>query len=757
MEEIDEDEEINEIDEINNFHSMIKASKILINKNIYIFLFFLLKNIFLKKKKNIEFDNYLNTWTNKINQKIIKNEDKFINEDYSINNFNNIIDFIKSQNKTYAGDIIEGILIIIFSYGFKIDKEKSFSKYIYYNFELIKNTNNYDLCKWYKSKKFKPKELEDIKLLFQIDSFINYEIFAERRNNFILYYLLTKIFITKYLQSLNNPNRKNKFNKSLMNNSSNEIYKKRNSLNKSFILSKNSIRNILYNSFFLDNFEKTKQGIKIIRPFFISVYIYYQIKHSPLVKYIKPEYISVKNKLINIPFEFNLKYAKIEEKFAPVIFSALRLEPRITKIILSSNNLGKFGLFELSKTLLFNKNIKIIEYEFSLNHSYDFPFINYGLGGLLENNSVEEINLSFNYLNPNCEENLAKFISYFKGLKTLNLSDNKLKSGISSLFIALRKLYSKGKTKLENLYLKRCFLDEISYYELGQLIKSKYCKLKILSISSNEIPINLNFWQKLIKNKSLINIYLNKNNIFNGDINYIVKAISNSYIRHLYLYKNKIYNFNNCLKLLYRTKLIKDKKEENSYLNKDESILINLDMSNNEFFFINSKHIKLLIKITKETTLSCLDISHILFGHNPDQMPKTKQKKNYINTVEELKEMLIKDKNKYYKIIKEIINNKADIKEFIDLESEEIFKNINEKIAPFIQDENSIFPVFLREKAIKLIYDENNFAIKKIIDKNKIFEKMKAKEIIQKLINYMIVQKAKDNLIRLEKEKKIKN
>ena len=78
-----------------------------------------------------------------------------MNEDYSINNFNNIIDFIKSQNRKYAGDIIEGILIIIFSYGFKIDQDQSFSKYIYYNFGPIKDENNYDLCKWFKSKKFK--------------------------------------------------------------------------------------------------------------------------------------------------------------------------------------------------------------------------------------------------------------------------------------------------------------------------------------------------------------------------------------------------------------------------------------------------------------------------------------------------------------------------------------------------------------------------------------------------------------------------
>ena len=264
---------------------------------------------------------------------------------------------------------------------------------------------------------------------------------------------------------------------------------------------------------------------------------------------------------------------RTDEKFASVIFAALRIEPRITKIILSNNNLGKFGLFELSKTLLFNKNIKIIEYENSIIHSYEFPFMNYGLG-IFENKSVEELKLSHNLLNSNCEENLAKFISYFKGLKTLKLSHNNLKNGISSFFIALRKLYSKRQSRLENLYLQKCFIDEKSFYELGQLIKSKYCKLKILSLCFNKIPIiNINFWKQLMKNKSLDHIYLHRNYILNEDIKNIEKVISNSYIQNLYLYKNKINNFNNCLKILYRTKLIKDKNEENYIIIKNESFL----------------------------------------------------------------------------------------------------------------------------------------------------------------------------------------
>ena len=105
--------ELNEksyVDEIKNFNTIFNNTKLLINKHIHKFLFFLLKKIFLKRKDiNLKFDSYLNEWINKINQKIIINKYKYISEEYSIKNFKNILDFTKSQNGKYAEDIIEGI------------------------------------------------------------------------------------------------------------------------------------------------------------------------------------------------------------------------------------------------------------------------------------------------------------------------------------------------------------------------------------------------------------------------------------------------------------------------------------------------------------------------------------------------------------------------------------------------------------------------------------------------------------------------
>lgn len=115
--------------------------------------------------------------------------------------------------------------------------------------------------------------------------------------------------------------------------------------------------------------------------------------------------------------------------------------------------------------------------------------------GLFDNDWIEELNISFNYLKDISEEFFTKLISHFKGLKSLNLTMNEFKRGVSSLFIVLKKLYRKGKTNLETLFLNRCLFDEATFYELGELLKCKYCKLKKLFLNGNAIPYNINFFE----------------------------------------------------------------------------------------------------------------------------------------------------------------------------------------------------------------------------------------------------------------------
>ena len=115
------------MDETMVIKTICKNSKTIIDKQIFLFVFVLFKKIFLvssenenkeeKKKENKEDDKNnkinekLKEWINYINNKVIKKEEKFISEEYSKENMKNIFSLVISQNKIYAPDIIEGILL----------------------------------------------------------------------------------------------------------------------------------------------------------------------------------------------------------------------------------------------------------------------------------------------------------------------------------------------------------------------------------------------------------------------------------------------------------------------------------------------------------------------------------------------------------------------------------------------------------------------------------------------------------------------
>ena len=108
--------------------SIVKNMKKLINSDIFICIFNLFKFIFIKRKENSSsnIEEKLDIFIDKINEKIIRKKENYINKDYSIENFNNIILFVKTQNSIFAGDIIEGILIYVFSFGFHATQDETF-------------------------------------------------------------------------------------------------------------------------------------------------------------------------------------------------------------------------------------------------------------------------------------------------------------------------------------------------------------------------------------------------------------------------------------------------------------------------------------------------------------------------------------------------------------------------------------------------------------------------------------------------------
>ena len=727
------------------FKNIFKDSRQMLNNNILLFLYNLFPFIFIKRDKSLQkatvkLENQLEKFIKKINAEIIIKNDKYIKLEYSKKNFENIMDFVRYQNKIYAGDIIEGILIHTFSLAFQSDKDNTFGKYIFSNIYKLKDQSNFDIVQMFKEALFIPDELKNIKSLLlkdaQWEDSIENDLISEAQKNCVIYNLLIRIFVEKYI-SIKDEKRNNLtiyyINRGRTDNQkiSEIIY---NGLKEKSVtildkdITSNSIMKLSSNIFFPDSFGKIPRiPLKIIRSFLIEVFIYYQNKNSPLMKYIiKDE----ENNYEYIPFIYDLRGACVEGRFAYIILSPIRIEPRIERIILSQNNLRECGMYEIGKIVIFNKNVKVIECNTSLLRTNYIEYLNCSLG-LFDNYAVESLNISFNYLKDNSEEYIPKLITHFKGLKTLNFTANEFKRGLATFFVVLKNLYRKNESILENLIINKCLLDDSSYYELGELLKSRYCKLKKLFINYNTMPPDVNFLKKLKKNKSLTEIYLNKNEIGNKDTNDIIRIISNTKIRHLYLFKNKFSNNNDFLRILYRTKLIK--REDEFYDKNDGPFLMNLDISNNELYPKNSSHMILLKKFMTEMTLYCLDISHILYGINPEKKTSTSDNLNYRKKVEEIKKYLEDDKKKYIKTLREIRVNSVDIRRNKHLENDEKITNIvkdkQEQIDKILSDKNSIYPVFLRKEIAN--FKEN-------------------KEYEDKLVNYLVLKRSEKKLVELE-------
>ena len=736
--------------------------KQLIDKAIYEFLFILLKDIFLVKSNRVSKDNEvskkLDVWISHINENIIKDNKKFINRDYTQRNLFNIIDFVKTQNKLFASEIIENILIIIFSFAFHTEKVNTFGKYIYNNIKKLRDTNNKDLADWFKKDNLRDDELKDTDKLLENDVYLNEKIEGKLNKtqksnvfyNFLLRLNLEKFCFSKFISSKKFKNFSNRGDISFF-----EPSKTRFDIE----VTKTEYTSIYNCNFFNDELGKgSKSPISVTRSFFISVYIYYQNKHSPLMNYIEES--KTNRELAIIPFSYDLTGATIENYFAGIIMSPSRIEPRITELSLAQNVLKDKGLFELSKTLIFNKKIKIIDFHTSALKTNHLNSFNNGMG-LFDNYGAEELNISLNYIKEDSVEYLSKILSHLKGLKTLNLTGNDLKCGISSLLIELKKLYRKGKINLENLILNKCSLDDISFYELGELLKSKYCKLKNLFLNMNNIPSNVNFIKKLKKNRGLTEIYFNKSNIGNNDSDNIMRVMSNTNIECLYLYKNRLTDFDDCLRMIYRTKLVlskeeEEKKEKEKEIIHNDSCLYNLDLSNNDYSSKNIEQIELLKNVIEETTLYSLDLSHILFGPDPNKIlplfnNDSGRLNEYQKKVKDLKIILDEKQIKYKKIIGDINSYQIEKEKAKDDKNINEFKMFDDKIIDIIKDSNSRYPIYLKEKAKNIIIENKNH-----FDKNGNLNNNQFKEIEKKLVDYMNYKRSEKILEELKEKKKKK-
>ena len=736
--------------------SLYKKSSI-IDTKIYLFLYTLLKKIFVKPKieNQNKLNKHLDNWINKINEKIIMKKDNYISTEYTYKNLKNIIYFAKRQNYKYNGDIIESILILIFSDVFKIEQDNVFGKYIFNNLAKIRERGNLDIIKWINKDKLIPKDFNDLEKLLESepkeeDNNNNKKPNVKNNTETIFYKFLKKILEEKYS------------NNNIFNYNENRISEKYihqgDYLNIKFckrdyekIIEKeeqNIIDKDIATNSIMNMASSVSSVIPIIRSFFTQVYIHYQNRHSPLLKYTQKL-----DDYAIIPFVYDLRGACIEGRFSPVVLAPLMVQDLYSKIFLKQNNFRELGLFELGKICVLNKNIKTIECDTCLIKSQYLDFLTYGMG-IFDNKSVEEINLSYNYLKEFSEEFLIKLFKNFKGLKTLNISSNEMKGGLGNVFIVLKKLYRKRKTNFENLILNKCLLDDSSLYELGELLKCKYCKLKKIVLNNNPYPYNCNLLKKLKNNKSLAQIHLNKDDIYNFSVEDILRIISNTNIRYLYLFKNRFDNFNDFLKIIYRTKIIDKKKVEilkYKIIPNEETGLINLDLSNNEYPIRNHYQIKLLKNIIEETSLYCLDICHILFGINPERYKDAKNTDYYKKSVEEIKEYLEGTKKKYSKIIQDIRINQANKNNSQKkLENNTYYTKYegSEEIMDILKNKKAIYSAYLKVEAEKIVEnDKNNDEKDDNVNDNK------KEDYIENIMNYLLLKRSEKNLDELKKIK----
>jgi len=715
-----------------NNRNIFRDSKFLIDQNIYKFLLALMRVIFIQNNKTTKTRKalkILNGCIEKVNIKIIGKEKNLehLSLEYTPKNLRNIINFVKIQNSLFYSEILENLLIIVFGMAFKAEKENIFGKFLYNNMDQLKKSDNYILDDWFNQQKFNSKILEEVKearnsyiktlLVNDPSNETNIGGYTKAQKNIVLFSFLKDILEGKLLGS-----------------------DKKENLSKETALSPyvsisyyTSIKsNLLYTQ---DIGSINKVPINLARSLLISVYIYCQIKNSPLMKFIKE---SDDNKELEVlPYVYDLSESVIESDYSNIIFAPVRIEPRIEEIKMYKIFMRGKSCFEFSKALLFNQNIKKIDFHTTIIKSYYIKCIE-GLNSF-NNNSVEELNLSFNYLKEDSCQTLEYIISHFKKLKTLNLSSNDLKLGISPLLITLKNLYRKGETNLENLYLNNCQLDDIAFYELGELLKSKYCKLKKLYLNQNNIPSNSNFLKKLKKNKFLTEIYFSKDNIGNSNTDDVMRVISNSHLDYLYLNKNKISNFDQCLRILFRTKLVKtDGEKDASYHN---PYFYNLDLSYNNCHNKNINKLKLFEKGIKDTQVYCLGFSQILLGLYPEKFNKESE---YKKKVEKLAEILQEEEKDYKNTCFNININKVNKNKIGNIEYEEHFKGMDDEINNIINSKKSQFPVFIRKQALNLIKDHLE-----------IFSDVKneIKKVHSNLMKYINLKKSELELKKLEIKK----
>ena len=195
----------------------------------------------------------------------------------------------------------------------------------------------------------------------------------------------------------------------------------------------------------------------------------------------------------------------------------------------------------------------------------------------------------------------------------------------------MKRLYEIKKCKIEELYLNKIQININSLYALIELLKSRYCLIKILSF--NKVNFN-NFLGKkifhaLTKNKILQEIYFYNCQFEDYQTKELLKTLPLFNLSKISFYNNQFHNFENILKILNKTKKIEINNEK---INSD-SVLYSIDLSFNNCKNVIKEDYFILYNIIKNMEIKILDISQLLFKNTFHLDEKQKEIINEINNL----------------------------------------------------------------------------------------------------------------------------
>ena len=735
-------------------------SRRIINKNIYLFTYSLLKSILFSdykesntsKSQKSEKGDKLKRFIDMANAKFfpqnnnnIQTQDKLTTE-YSKENFDTIIDFIKLQNSIYAGEILEDILIEIFGEVMVNNPKQTINEYIFDNLRNSNGSKNEaDFKKLIDINKIKDDKIKkDLKCLTPPFSI---------RNIYPFRYLLLRIYEKKF-EIINCENCKKEY------------------INDFCMVSSRGIEKLKKMSKIISKYESGKQtykpkknSINFFKCFFFTLFVNEKIKHDPLMEYNYSKNYD-KKKIINMPYTYDIDYGFINLTNAIIIISPIKLDKRIKNVSLKQNNIGDIGLFEMGKALLFNPEIKVLNYSKNLLRSDYWKYFIF-IQKMLDNFKLKELNISNNkYLKEDFDNILCNIIKNFKGLETLNISINELKSGITKFCIELNKLYRLGKCKLKELNLSKCCLDHSSLYELSEVIKSKYCKLETLVLSKNNLKDFSKLFTAIKKNNSLIKLIMRKCCINNNSVKKINEFINKSKtLESLDISKNIFKSSDTLCRIIARTKILNKSLSENAKIMENYTHLINLDISNNPIEYMQNKFSTLLQEFIEVSNLIILDSSRMLYTDNLNRYLKSIEGKEQTEYTDFVKNNLVKsiekeeevDRINQREII--IIKNKIKLVKFIiDKELCDILKEWRD----YIRDKENVsierdFDNFIEEvdnkKSQNIIHIKDD---KDYIDNNNSDRKKELKQFKELMIESVKLEKIRNKYENDFKAKKNK-